>query len=45
MRIVTFNVNGIRSAVQKGLWKWVADQNIDILCLQEVKAGLAQADV
>ncbi len=45
MRIVTFNVNGIRSAVQKGLWKWVAGKNIDILCLQEVKAGMEQADL
>lgn len=45
MRIVTFNVNGIRSAVQKGLWKWVADNDIDYLCLQEVKAGMDQADI
>ncbi|HAQ39304.1 MAG TPA: exodeoxyribonuclease III [Saprospirales bacterium] len=45
MRIVTFNVNGIRSAVQKGLWKWVASNNIDVLCLQEVKASIDQADI
>ncbi|MEF8847241.1 MAG: exodeoxyribonuclease III [Candidatus Paceibacterota bacterium] len=38
MRITTFNVNGIRSAYEKGLLKWVEEENPDFLCLQETKA-------
>jgi exodeoxyribonuclease III len=36
--IITYNLNGIRSAANKGLWSWVAAQNPDILCVQELKA-------
>jgi exodeoxyribonuclease III len=38
MRIITLNVNGIRSAVTKGLFEWLPKQNADIICLQEVRA-------
>ena len=38
MRIITLNVNGIRSAARKGLFGWLPRQNADIVCLQEVKA-------
>lgn len=38
MKIISYNLNGIRSAATKGLWQWVADQNPDILCVQELKA-------
>lgn len=38
MRIITLNVNGIRSAHSKGFWTWVTHQNADIICLQEIKA-------
>jgi len=37
MKITTFNVNGIRSALNKGLEEWLKDHNPDILCLQEIK--------
>ena len=37
-RIVTLNVNGIRSAAAKGLFRWVKRADPDVLCLQEVKA-------
>ncbi len=37
-RIATLNVNGIRSAATKGLFRWVKRADPDILCLQEVKA-------
>jgi exodeoxyribonuclease-3 len=37
MRITTFNVNGIRSAINKGLIEWLSKENPDILCLQEIK--------
>ncbi|MHB8623843.1 MAG: exodeoxyribonuclease III [Sulfuricaulis sp.] len=38
MRVITLNVNGIRSAVSKGLFSWLARQRADIVCLQEIKA-------
>ncbi len=38
MRVVTLNVNGIRSAAKKGLYRWIAAQKADVLCLQEIKA-------
>lgn len=42
MKIITLNVNGIRSAHQKGFFKWLQNQNADVVCLQEVKAERAQ---
>ncbi len=38
MRIITLNLNGIRSAYNKGMLEWFAQQNADILCVQELKA-------
>ncbi len=38
-RIISYNVNGIRSAVRKGLLDWIDEQDADIVCLQETKAG------
>lgn len=38
MRIVSWNVNGVRSATKKGMLEWLAEFSPDILCLQEVKA-------
>ena len=38
MKIISCNVNGIRSAGRKGLLDFIAAENPDILCLQEVKA-------
>lgn len=38
--IVTFNVNGIRAAVKKGLLSFVEEANADIICFNEVKATL-----
>ena len=41
MRVITLNVNGIRSAARKGFFSWLSKQRADVVCLQEVKA---QAD-
>ena len=41
-RIISYNVNGIRAAIKKGLLEWVAMANPDILCLQETKAQPGQ---
>jgi exodeoxyribonuclease-3 len=42
MRIITLNVNGIRSAERKGFFTWMHQQNADIICIQETKAQLHQ---
>jgi len=39
MRIITFNVNGVRSAVKKGFAEWLAANPADMVCLQEIKAN------
>ena len=44
MRVVTLNVNGIRSAAKKGLFPWLAAQKADVICLQEVKAQASDLD-
>lgn len=38
LRIITLNLNGIRSAGTKGFFDWLAQQGADIVCLQELKA-------
>ncbi len=38
MRIVSANLNGIRSAANKGFFEWFAGNDIDVLCVQELKA-------
>ena len=38
MKIVTYNINGVRSAIKKGLLDWISDNDFDIVCLQETKA-------
>lgn len=38
LSVISYNVNGIRSAISKGLWEWLQIENPDIICLQEVKA-------
>lgn len=38
MKIISFNVNGIRAAISKGLLSWLEVVSPDILCLQEIKA-------
>ncbi|OGT04146.1 MAG: exodeoxyribonuclease III [Gallionellales bacterium RIFCSPLOWO2_12_FULL_59_22] len=41
MRVVTLNLNGIRSAAGKGFYEWLAQQEADAVCLQELKAQAA----
>lgn len=42
MRIVSYNVNGIRSALRKGLIEWLRTVDPDVLCIQELKANPEQ---
>ncbi|WGH26981.1 MAG: exodeoxyribonuclease III [Candidatus Bostrichicola ureolyticus] len=38
MKIISYNVNGIRSAINKGFVEWINSANPDVLCIQEIKA-------
>jgi len=40
MKIISFNVNGIRSACSKGLVDWIKVEEPDIICFQEIKANI-----
>ena len=37
MRLVSWNVNGLRAVVQKGFWEWLAGSDADVVGLQESK--------
>ena len=41
-RVITCNTNGIRAAARKGFFTWLADQNADVVCIQEIKAKEVQ---
>ncbi len=44
MKIISWNVNGIRAAAAKGMLQWLQEEKPDILCLQETKAHPSQLD-
>jgi len=44
MRIVSWNVNGVRAAIRNGFMDWLNKENPDIVCLQEVKAKREQIE-
>ena len=45
MKIISYNLNGIRSAINKGLLDWLRVENPDVFCIQESKAQPEQIDV
>ncbi|MEZ5082881.1 MAG: exodeoxyribonuclease III [Bacteroidales bacterium] len=45
MKIITYNVNGIRAAISKGLVGWLRSINAEIVCIQETKAQPGQIPV
>lgn len=45
INLVSYNVNGIRAALNKGLTDWLIENNPDIFCVQETKASKDQVDV
>lgn len=45
MKIISYNVNGIRAALKKGFINWLQAANPDILCIQETKAHKEQLDL
>ena len=44
MRIISYNVNGLRSAMSKGFIEWLKTDPCDIICLQEIKAEKENVD-
>ena len=44
MKIITLNLNGIRSASRKGFYDWFSNQKADFMCLQELKAHQEDLD-
>ena len=45
MRIISYNVNGIRAAIKKGFYDWLKTNPADIICLQETKAQKEDVDL
>ena len=44
MKIISYNLNGIRAAITKGLIDWLKEENPDVLCVQETKAQQDQVE-
>jgi len=45
MNLISYNVNGIRAAIKKGLLDWLTTINAEIVCLQETKADQDQIEI
>ena len=45
MKIISYNVNGIRAALKKGFLDWLQAANPDVICIQETKAHKEQLDL
>jgi exodeoxyribonuclease-3 len=45
MRIISYNTNGIRAAMKKGLIEWLQTNPADIICIQETKANKTDVDI
>ncbi|MBK9285713.1 MAG: exodeoxyribonuclease III [Sphingobacteriaceae bacterium] len=45
MKIISYNVNGIRAAMSKGFLDWMKEENPDVVCVQEIKANPEQVGV
>ncbi len=45
MKIISYNVNGIRAAMRKGFIEWLKAADPDVICLQEIKANFDQVEI
>ena len=45
MKLISYNVNGIRAAIKKGFVEWMESTKADIICLQETKANKEQVEL
>jgi exodeoxyribonuclease-3 len=44
LKILTYNINGLRSAISKGFVQWLEATGADVICLQEIKSTPEQVD-
>lgn len=44
MKVLSYNVNGIRAALNKGFAEWLKVSQADVICIQEIKALKEQVD-
>jgi len=44
LKIISYNVNGIRAAINKGFVDWLNESNVDVICIQETKANREQVE-
>lgn len=42
MKVISVNLNGIRSAERKGFFEWMREQDADVVCVQEVRAQMKE---
>ena len=45
MKILSYNVNGIRAAMRKDILPWLQTTDADVVCIQETKATKEQVDL
>lgn len=45
MKVISYNVNGVRATLGKGLLEWLEKENPDVFCMQEIKATPDQIDM
>ncbi len=45
MKLISWNVNGIRASVKKGFMEYFKEMDADIFCLQETKCQVGQVDL
>lgn len=45
MKMISWNVNGLRAVIQKGFYESMANLDADVICLQEIKMQKGQCDV
>lgn len=45
MRVITYNLNGVRSAIKKGFIDWLKTDPADVVCVQEIKAEKENVDL
>src|SRR5210317_1403841 len=45
MKIISYNVNGIRAEIKKGFISWLEAEKQDVICIQETKAHKEQLDL
>ncbi|MDQ3142942.1 MAG: exodeoxyribonuclease III [Bacteroidota bacterium] len=45
MKVVSYNINGLRAGIQKGLLEWIKSNDFDVICFQEIKMSSDQADL